>query len=260
MTFASKRRRVRTEPRRATSSRRVRTIIDAMKTISLVDDAASFDVMRLDADEPSHVVLFAVGAGGNPERHLPLLQALADRGCTVVAPYFERLISPIPTEIHLLLRARRLRFALDSVGRPGLPVAGIGHSVGAAMLLALAGARGRTLAGQHLAIARDRRLSRLVLFAPATGFFKAPGALDEVSATILAWAGTNDTVTPPEQVELLKEASSARVEVRIVDGAGHFSFMNAPPPQTAEPLTDRNAFLACLASDVCRFATADTSS
>jgi len=221
-----------------------------------MDDATPFDVMRLDADEPSRVVLFAVGAGGNPERHLPLLQALADRGCTVVAPYFERLSSPIPTEIQLLLRAGRLRFALDSVARRELPVVGIGHSVGAAMLLALAGARGQTLARQRLAIERDPRLARLAVFAPATGFFKAPGALDEVSATILAWAGTNDTITPPGQVELLKQARSARVEVRIVEGAGHFSFMNVPPPQTSEPLADRDAFLASLSSDVCRFATA----
>jgi pimeloyl-ACP methyl ester carboxylesterase len=124
------------------------------------------------------------------------------------------------------------------------------------MLLALAGATAWTLSGQRLAIARDDRLARLALFAPATGFFRAPGALEEVRATILAWAGTNDTITPPAQAELLKEARGARVEVRIIDGAGHFSFMNAPPPQTSEPLADRDAFLASLALDVWRFATA----
>lgn len=226
-----------------------------MKTLSLMDDVP-FDVTRLDAAQPSCIVLFAVGGGGNPDRHLPLLQTLADGGCTVVAPHFERLVSPIPTESHLLLRARRLRLALDSVALPKLPVAGIGHSIGATMLLALAGATGWTLAGKRLAIAHDDRLVRLALFAPATDFFRAPGALDEVRATILAWAGTSDRITPPTQAELLKEARGARVEVRIVEGASHFSFMNVPPPQTSDLLADRDAFLTSLASDVCNFATA----
>ncbi|MCX5743101.1 MAG: alpha/beta hydrolase [Proteobacteria bacterium] len=231
-----------------------------MRKLSMLDGQEPFDVTRLDAAEPARVVVFAVGAGGNPERHLPLLEALADRGCTVVAPHFERLVSPIPTETQLLLRARRLRLALDSVAHPGLPVAGIGHSLGAAMLLALAGAKGWTFARQRLAIARDDRLddrlARLALFAPATDFFLAPGALDDVQATILAWAGTNDTITPLRHAELLKDARGAHVEVRVVDGAGHFSFMNTPPPQMPEPLVDRDAFLASLASDVCSFVTA----
>lgn len=228
----------------------------ALKTVSLMDDVP-FDVTRLDAAEPSRVVLFAVGAGGNPNRHLPLFRTLADGGCTVVAPHFERLISPIPTETHLLLRARRLRRALDSVVLPGLPVAGVGHSIGATILLALAGAAGWTLAGERLAIAHDPRLARLALFAPATDFFRTPGALDEVRATIFAWAGTNDSITPPTQVGLLKQASGARVEVRIIEGAGHFSFMNTPPPQTSDPLADRDAFLTSLAADVCHFVTAE---
>jgi hypothetical protein len=124
------------------------------------------------------------------------------------------------------------------------------------MLLALAGARGSTLAGERLAIARDDRLTRLALFAPATDFFRAPGAFDEVRATIVAWAGTNDAITPPTHAELVKEACGASVDVRIVDGAGHFSFMNVPPPQTSEPLDDRDSFLTSLASEVCSFATA----
>jgi alpha-beta hydrolase superfamily lysophospholipase len=227
-----------------------------MSKLSLLDGAEPFDVTRLDAGAPARVVVFAVGAGGSPARHLPLLEALADRGCIVIAPHFERLVSPIPTAAHLQLRARRLRLALDSVARPELPVAGVGHSLGATVLLALAGATGWTLAREPLAIARDERLARMALLAPATDFFQAPGALDAVRATILAWAGTRDTITPPRQAELLKAALGARVELRVVDGAGHFSFMNTPPPQTSEPLADRDAVLASLAADVCGFVTA----
>jgi alpha-beta hydrolase superfamily lysophospholipase len=227
-----------------------------VKKLSVQDDATPFEVTRLEADDAARLVLFSVGAGGDPERHLPLLQSLADHGCTVVAPHFERLASPIPTLEDLLVRARRLRLALDVAAQPALPVVGVGHSIGAAVLLALAGAAARTIARERVGIVRDDRVGRLALFAPVTDFFRAPRALDELCATIVAWAGTNDTITPPRQAELLKGAPNARVEVRAVDGAGHFSFMNVPPPRTSEPLADRDAFLSQLAEDVCRFALA----
>jgi pimeloyl-ACP methyl ester carboxylesterase len=223
----------------------------------LRDGADTFDVTILEAAKPSRAVLFSVGAGGNPERHLRLLTSLADHGCTVAAPHFERLVSPVPTEADLLLRARRLRLALDHVMRPGLIAAGVGHSMGATMLLALAGGKARTLAGQSVSIERDTRLDRLALLAPATDFFRNPGALDGVCLPIRAWAGTEDRVTPPAQAQFLQTAigAAATVEVRIVDGAGHFSFMDDLPPQLADPFPDRDAFLADLAEAVCRFAT-----
>jgi hypothetical protein len=141
---------------------------------SLRDGTSSFDVTVLKPEQPSRVVLFAVGSGGNPERHAPLLAALVARGCMVVAPHFERLLSSSPTEEDLVLRARRLRLALDSVALPEVPIVGVGHSIGATMLLALAGGRVWMRAGQPVAIAPDERLERLVLMAPVTGFF--PGA------------------------------------------------------------------------------------
>jgi pimeloyl-ACP methyl ester carboxylesterase len=224
---------------------------------ALSDGGDSFEVTILEAAEPSHVVLFSVGAGGNPERHLPLLATLADLGCSVAAPHFERLVSLIPTESDLLLRARRLRLALDYVMRPGHPVAGVGHSIGATMLLALAGAQAWTRAGQCVSITPDKRFDRLVLLAPATDFFRVPGALDGVRLPILAWAGTKDEITPPAQAEFLNDAikAPATVEVHIVESAGHFTFMNDPPPHTIDPLPNRDAFLADLAGTVCRFVT-----
>jgi pimeloyl-ACP methyl ester carboxylesterase len=224
--------------------------------LSLRDGVDSFAVTVLEAAEPARVVLFAVGGGGDPERHLPLLAALREHGCTVVAPHFER-ITATPTEVDLLLRARRLRLALDTVARRGLLAAGVGHSIGATMLLALVGGQVWMRSDQRLAIAADERLDRLALMAPATGFFRAPGALDAVRAPIRAWAGTKDVITPPAQAELLGQALGAQlpVEVSIVEGAGHFSFMDAPPPQTMEPLANRDAFLADLTAQVCRFVT-----
>jgi predicted dienelactone hydrolase len=132
---------------------------------------------------------------------------------------------------------------------------GVGHSIGAAMLLALAGGQVWTRPGQPLPITPDDRIERPALMAPTTGFFQAPGALDAVRMPILAWAGSKDVITPPAQAELLRDILGHRlpVELRVVEGAGHFSFMNVPPPQTIEPLSDRDAFLANLAAEISEF-------
>lgn len=223
---------------------------------ALKDGEQSFDVTVLEAAEPARVVLFAVGGGGNPERHLPLLEALAADGCTVVAPHFERITAlPPPSEATLLMRARRLRQALDAFARPGLPVAGVGHSIGTTMLLALAGGQAWTFAGDRLAIARDERIDHLALFAPATDFFRVQGALDAVRTPIVAWAGTKDLVTPVAQAKFLAREleGKAAIEVRVVEGANHFSFMHSLPPQTEDPLPHRERFLASLTAEVSSF-------
>ena len=226
-----------------------------MQTQTLQDGTESFKVSVYEAERISPVVLFAVGAGGQPERHATLLNALAESGCTVIAPHFERLASPVPSEADLTLRARRLTLALDAFVQPGATAAGVGHSIGAATLVALAGAQMWLGPGRRANIAPDRRLTRLALLAPATGFFQAPGALDAVRVPILAWAGSEDDITPPAQTEWLAHAMRdwQTVDVRVTAGAGHFSFMDLPPPQTTEPLPNKQAFLQEYSSEVCRF-------
>jgi pimeloyl-ACP methyl ester carboxylesterase len=228
-----------------------------MAKLALQDGSETFDVTVLEAAKPSRVVLFAVGGGGDPERHLPLLASLVESGCTVIAPHFERLMSPHVTDHDLLLRGRRLNLALGSVAPPELVVTGVGHSIGATMLLALAGGQMWLSREQHFSIVSVRRLAKLALLTPATGFFQAPNALDAVNTPILAWAGTNDTITPPGQAEFLKQALGARlpVEVRVVKDAGHFSFLNTPPPNTIETLPNRDEFLSNLADEIRRFVT-----
>lgn len=226
-----------------------------MRTQTLQDGAESFIVSVHEAAENSPMVLFAVGAGGQPERHATLLDALAESSCTVVAPHFERLASPIPTEADLTLRARRLSLTLDAFVQPGAIAAGVGHSIGAATLVALTGAQMWLGTGRRVNITLDSRLTRLALLATPTGFFQAPGALDAVRVPILAWVGSKDGITPPAQTEWLAHAMRdwQTVDIRVTEGAGHFSFMDLPPPQTTEPLPNKQAFLREYSSEVCKF-------
>jgi predicted dienelactone hydrolase len=226
-----------------------------MQTQALQDGPESFEVSVYEATTFSPVVLFAVGSGGQPERHSSLLGSLAKSGFTVVAPHFERLTSPVPSETDLILRARRLSLTLDAFVQPGTTAAGVGHSIGASTLIALAGGQMWLGPGRRVNIAPDSRLARLALLAPPTGFFQAPGALDAVRVPILAWVGSEDSITPPAQTEWLAHAMLdwQAVDVHITEGAGHFSFMDQPPPQTTEPLPNKQAFLWEYSSEVCKF-------
>jgi predicted dienelactone hydrolase len=123
------------------------------------------------------------------------------------------------------------------------------------MLLALAGGQAWTRDGTRLDIAPEPRLQRLVLMAPAMGFFRAPGALEAVRLPIQVWAASNDVITPPAQAEFLRQALADRVAVdlHVVEDADHFSFVNVRPPLTTESLPNREAFLAELAANVIGF-------
>jgi pimeloyl-ACP methyl ester carboxylesterase len=224
-------------------------------TQTLQDENASFTVTVLDSGASDRAVLFAVGAGGHPERHATLMETLAKAGCRVIAPHFERLASPVPSEAELLLRARRLCLALDKFGQPNAKAVGVGHSIGAATLLALAGAQMWLGPERQVNIVPDSRLTRLVLLAPPTGFFQAPGALDSVRTPTLAWVGSADNITPRAQTKWLADTMRQQcpVELRVTEGAGHFSFMDMLPPQTTEPLPDKAAFLQEHSRAVCDF-------
>lgn len=226
-----------------------------MLTQTLQDDRGSFEVSVRKAATGAPVVLFSVGSGGQPERFSTLLDALAASGCTVVAPHFERLASTTPTEEELTVRARRLTLALDALIEPSARAIGVRHSIGAAILVAMAGAQLWLGPGRCVSIALDRRLARLALLAPPTGFFQAPNALDAVRVSVLAWVGSADSITSPAQTEWLARAMHDWnvVDVRITEGAGHFSFMDVPPPHTTEPHPDKQAFLRDYSNEICKF-------
>lgn len=157
---------------------------------------------------PKHerVVLFATGAGGDPERYRPLLEHLAADDCQVIAPHFERFAAREATTAELLARPAGLIEALQRWASEDADVVVVGHSIGGWAGLCLAGATPWGRDGRPLDVPREPRVGRLVLYAPATGWFAAPGALDAVTAPMLVFAGEMDTVTPVEQAVRLKSA------------------------------------------------------
>jgi GNAT superfamily N-acetyltransferase/fermentation-respiration switch protein FrsA (DUF1100 family) len=188
------------------------------------------EITILGPDTPTAAVLFAVGGGGDPRRHLPLLEALAGAGFRVIAPHFARLTDPWPTEEHLRQRATVLREAALQHGAK-LPLVGIGHSIGATMLLALAGGDLwlRPSPGEKPAplVLPQLPFARLLLLAPPTGYFPQPFS---ANAPVSVWVGANDTVTPPAQAERLAELLVSPADVHVVPGADHFSFLHVAPP------------------------------
>jgi len=212
--------------------------------------------LRLGPTGHERVVLFAAGAGGDPERYRPLLDQLAAHDCQVIAPCFERFVAREATTAQLLARPAGLVEALHRWAAPEADVAVVGHSIGGWAGLCLAGATPWGRDGEPMDVPREPRVSRLALYAPAAGWFAAPGALDAVTATMLVYAGEMDTITPVEQIMQLKNAP-APVDLRVVPEAGHFGFMNTPPPGTVESDGfDRARFLADLAQATAEFVTA----
>lgn len=198
------------------------------------------------------VVLFAVGGGGDPERHRPLLDHLAAGGLRVIAPAFERLHPQEATWEAYLARPLGLVEALRDVD-PAAEVAVIGHSIGAWAALCLAGATPWGRDGRPLEVPRDPRVSRLVLYTPAADWFAAPGALAEVKTPMLVYVGELDGFVPASQVEVLRNAP-AEVDLRVVPKAGHFSFVHVPPPGMPEdPGFDRERFLAGMVEETLEF-------
>jgi hypothetical protein len=200
-------------------------------------------------------VLFAVGRGGNPSRHLPLLRSVAGLGCTVIAPHFDMLISLVPTKEELDKRVRRLEASATEYFKTDLPLVGIGHSIGGVTLLALAGGEAQTLAGDTLISGSKLKFDRLALFAPPTDFFRRAGALKLVRVPIRIWVGAKDSITPPAQAQYLKEVLllQAPIDICLDEEAGHFSYVDELPPNITDSHSNRSKFLASLANDVGRF-------
>ncbi len=233
-------------------------MVSVIETVDRVEEnGQGFDVTVMEPDVAMRCLLFAAGRGGNPARHRGFLESLAAEGARVIAPHFE-MASPMPSGGELRERARRVRLSLARQQDSPLPLGGIGHSMGAVLLLMLAGATASTITGEQLTESMDGSFARLILLAPPTDFFRRPGALTAVQTPLQVWVGEQDHLTPPEQARFLQQAmqGQAPCELRLVEHAGHFTFMNELPPGISDAHPAREAFLRSLASEANRFLTA----
>jgi pimeloyl-ACP methyl ester carboxylesterase len=232
-------------------------IAECLRDVQQIRDGVeTFNVTVVESNQSSkRFVLFAVGRGGNPERHLPLLRSVAALGCTVIAPQFDMLTSLVPSKAELEKRVRRLEASAAQYFKADLPIIGIGHSIGTVTLLALAGGEAQTLAGDTVMSASKLKFDRLALFAPPTDFFRRSGALKSVRVPIRIWVGARDSITPPAQAQFLKEVLSLQgpIDICLDEEAGHFSYMDELPPNITDSHPNRDKFLASLANDVGRF-------
>ena len=216
------------------------------RTLGEGDEAFSVDVRQ--PPHPTRTVVFAAGRGGSPHRHSTLLARLADEGLAVIAPHFDMITSPMAKADDLTVRIGRLERAIAAFAPVGVPIVGVGHSIGGSLLLVLAGATAWTFSRQGVSATAKTRFRHLALFAPPTQFFQSPGALDNVDVAATVWVGMRDDITPPDQALFLKDTIGA--EVRLVEDADHFTFMDDLPPRVTDSHPDRTAFLSTLADQV----------
>ena len=221
------------------------------------DNGREFTVTLLEGRQPSCVGVFAAGRGGSPVRHLPLLRALAQQGCTIIAPHFELLIPLTPSKEELDARIEMLETVLRLYSNAHQPMVGIGHSIGGTLLLTLAGGKALTASGHQLGTNLVWNFERLALLAPPVDFFLHPGALQSVDTQIYLRNGGKDTVTPPSKALQVKQIfeKQGQIELILDEEAGHFSYMDELPPQIEDSQPNREVFLVNLARDIAQYIT-----
>ena len=244
--------------------------------------------MSLAAEAPAlsgrfPLVVVSHGSGGTPLLHRSLAAHLARAGFVVALPEHPRNNRTrndlAGTASVLADRPKQLRAVIDAVlaDERLLPILGertvavVGHSLGGFTGLAAAG--GRPTAFPHetsdgqpapVPVEPDDRIRALVLLAPATPWFMAPGALDDVRAPVLLLSGSQDEITPFWHAQLVVDGVPRGVPVdhRVIEGAGHYSFLTpfpaamaslALPPAQDPPGFDRPAFHEQLHIEVVAF-------
>lgn len=121
----------------------------------------------------------------------------------------------------------------------------IGHSLGGYTALALVGGIPHTqhqikydpqtkiTRPEQIEVSIDERIKAVVLLAPAAGWYLSEGALSAVKVPILLFSAGLDQITPLFHADIIKKGvvDSTQVIHRIIEGAGHFSFLS-PFPQS----------------------------
>jgi predicted dienelactone hydrolase len=195
------------------------------------------------------LVIISHGSGGSPLVYRTIGACLAKNGYIVAMPEHpgnNRDNNELNGTVeNLVNRPRHIRLTIDAVSsgthfkNRAQPdnTAIIGHSLGGYTALAVAGGQPWTRKGQKIEVESDKRAKALVLMAPATGWYMPEDALRNVKTPILLLVAEHDRFTPGWQGELVLDRVPDRDQVtyKVIENAGHFSFLSPFPPAMRNP-------------------------
>ena len=241
------------------------------------------------------LVIISHGSGGGPGSHADTALALASEGFVVAAPmhtgdnYADQ--SAVGTPDWLVARTRHVPVVIDFLLTTWPDHARIdpskigmfGFSAGAfTALTTIGGTPDLALIAGHCAttpefvcrlwkpvgddvpmaqsFSHDPRVKAAVIAAPGYGFTFVPNGLAKVTVPVQIWSGAMDNNVPTaSNAAPVQAALGARADLRVVPGAGHFSFL-VPCGLIGPPLLcrdakgfDRKLFHASFNQEVVRF-------
>jgi predicted dienelactone hydrolase len=196
------------------------------------------------------LVLISHGSGGGNLLYRTLAHFLARNGFVVGMPehpfnnFSDNTLEG--TVENLENRPRHINLAIDwffeSENFSGIikpdAISIIGHSTGGCTALSVAGGIPTSLPhessdgkAKQINIAHNRKISSLVLLAPGTDWFREKGSLSGVDIPILMIAAEKDQFIQPYQAQTVLDgvADRSKVAYKIVENAGHFSFLSPFP-------------------------------
>lgn len=225
-------------------------------------------------DEKFPLVIISHGNGGSHLLYRTISTHLAKNGYIVAMPEHygnNRNNNQLEnTNENLINRPRHVSLTIDQILSEDIfgknvslnNIAVIGHSMGGYTALALAGGIPKTREGEKIEVSPDPRVKAIVLLAPGTGWFM--NSLENVTIPILMLTAEHDLITPSWNAEIVLNhvPDKAQVNYRMVENAGHFSFLSPFPiamrnpnflPSTDPEGFDREQFHKLLPTEILEF-------
>ncbi len=195
------------------------------------------------------LVVISHGSGGTHLGYLTIAQYLAENGFVVAMPEHygnNRNDNHLEGTIdNLQFRPRHISLVIDALSEENRfkqhvqisNVAIIGHSMGGYTALAIAGGSPWTQSREPVEVVHDERAKALILLAAATLWFTPEDSLKAVKIPILMLTAEHDPYTTPENAEIVLKniPEPSQVSFRIVENAGHFSFLSPFPESIRHP-------------------------